>query len=72
VYLPCLTSGQAAVPKGDSLLATCPVFGDHLNTLLTIARKANEDCPAQYRTRHFREALKDAFELAAELQAEDK
>jgi hypothetical protein len=31
VYWPCLTSGQPAVPGGDSLLATCPVFGDHLS-----------------------------------------
>src|SRR5205085_115558 len=28
-----LTSGQTAVPRADSLLATCPVFGDHLNTI---------------------------------------
>jgi transposase len=29
--LPCLTSGQPAAPRGDSLLATCPVSGVHLN-----------------------------------------
>jgi hypothetical protein len=37
VYLPCLTFGQTAVPGGDSLLATCPVFGDHLNHLGEVA-----------------------------------
>jgi KUP system potassium uptake protein len=30
VYSTSLTSGQPAVPRLDSLLAACPVFGDHL------------------------------------------
>ena len=29
----CLTFGQAAVPREDSLLATCPVSGGHLSTM---------------------------------------
>jgi 2-haloacid dehalogenase len=29
--LSCLTSEQTTVTRGDSLLATCPVFGGHLN-----------------------------------------
>jgi hypothetical protein len=31
VYSPYLTSGLSADPRGDSLLITCPVFGDDLS-----------------------------------------
>jgi hypothetical protein len=34
VYSTSLTSGQPAVPRLDSLLAACPVFGDHLRNVL--------------------------------------
>jgi hypothetical protein len=34
-----------------------------LDTLSQVACNADEDCPSEYRTEHFRESLKDAFKL---------
>jgi hypothetical protein len=33
------------------------------NALLNLAEQANEDCPSEYRSRHFFAALHEAFEL---------
>ena len=34
-----------------------------LDALSEVSVNADEDCPSEYRTKHFREALKDAFDL---------
>jgi hypothetical protein len=43
VYSTSLTSGQPAVPRLDSLLAACPVFGDHLTAAPAIIAQAKGD-----------------------------
>jgi hypothetical protein len=40
-----------------------------LEALQTLAEQADEDCPAQYRTRHFAEALQQAHTVIAKVTA---
>jgi hypothetical protein len=41
-----------------------------LEALITLAEQADEDCPAEYRTRHFAEALEQAYAVIAEATAQ--
>jgi aminoglycoside phosphotransferase len=41
-----------------------------LEALQTLAKQADEDCPAQYRTRHFTDALEQAQAVIAEATAQ--
>jgi hypothetical protein len=46
-----------------------PAAPDLLATLKVLADQADEDCPAEYRTEHFREALQNARDIIAKNKA---
>lgn len=47
------------------------LISDLRTTLESLADNADEDCPSEYRTTHFKQALKDAYTLLADLQEDD-
>jgi hypothetical protein len=49
------------------LIAAAPEL---LEALRTLAEQADEDCPAQYRSRHFAEALETAYAIISRATAE--
>ena len=40
-----------------------PTYDELVNALASLAEQADQDCPAEYRSRHFKTALEDAFAL---------
>ena len=53
--------------ESERLRKAVPVL---LEALQTLAEQADEDCPAEYRTRHFADALQQAHAVIAEATAE--